>query len=248
MKELYTVRITLDPKDVKGVRVDRAALKGEFLFYNSGLTGHTDETGMIDCEEKFPPAQYQEGMASIGGVYYEEMEKNADGIYETVVKLPAGVYPYQFIINPELGAENREFHWSNVVTKTGEKKGFPDLQKLLTSGFKSRINKWISDPKNPPTIPTVTGSQSNSELFVGTCAECARIPIGDPDKTGTVSFQSYLDVDGNTQSVGVYLPAGYDKAKTYPLIIVSHGGGGNEGDWFCWPEMFEYFAAHVLWK
>ena len=67
---------------------------------------------------------------------------------------------------------------------------------------------------------------------MGTSAECLRIPIGDPDRTGTVSFQSYVDIDGNTRSAGVYLPAGYDKTRTYPLIIVSHGGGGNEVDWF----------------
>ena len=29
----------------------------------------------------------------------------------------------------------------------------------------------------------------------------------------------------------VYLPAGYNRAKTYPLVLVSHGGGGNEADW-----------------
>ena len=80
--------------------------------------------------------------------------------------------------------------------------------------------------------PTVSGAQSNSELIVGTCEECARVPIGDPAKTGIVSYQSYVDIDGVTRSAGVYLPAGYDKTKTYPLIVVSHGGGGNECDWF----------------
>lgn len=81
MSKLYDVNFTFDPADFKG-NVETVGIQGEFLFYESGLTGHTDETGMVDCEEKFPPAQYRDGLYSIGGRYYEEMVKNADGVYE----------------------------------------------------------------------------------------------------------------------------------------------------------------------
>ena len=234
MRKLYDVTLKLDPAKVQGVEVKSVAVKGEFLFYESGLTGHTDETGMVDCEKKYPPAEYREGLYPIGGVYLEEMEKNADGIYEVTLKLPAGVYPYQFVINPDLGPEQTDprMGWSNVITKTGEKKGFVNFEEVMKKGFKGETNHWIADPENPPAAPTVSGAQSNSELYVGTKEECARIPIGDPEKTGTVSYMSYTDVDGNVQSVGVYLPAGFDRTKTYPLVVVSHGGGGNEADWF----------------
>ena len=83
-----------------------------------------------------------------------------------------------------------------------------------------------------PVLPTATGKQSYSELYVGTPEECCRIPNGDPRKTGTVTYQSYTDIDGTVQSAGIYLPAGYDRTKEYPLIIASHGGGGNECEWF----------------
>ena len=56
MSRLYDVTITFDPKNFKeNTEVEAVGISGEFLFYKSGLTGHTDETGMIDCEEKFLP-------------------------------------------------------------------------------------------------------------------------------------------------------------------------------------------------
>ena len=231
--KLYDVTLTFDPQTVQDMEVTGVGVKGEFLFYTSNMTTQTGETGMADGVEKYyPPAEYEPGMASIGGLYYEDMTLNEDGLYEITFSLPAGVYPYQFVVNPELGPEDEAMSWSNVTTKDGEKKGFVDLMTSMMMGNQAPKNRFIQDPQNLPIAPTVTGNQSNSELIVGTCEETLRAPIADADKKGTVTYQSYVDVDGNTQSVGVYLPADYDKAKTYPLIVVSHGGGGNECDWF----------------
>ncbi len=221
--KLYSVTVTLNPADVEDMEVTGVGIKGEFLFYESNMTGHTDETGMLDGVAKYyPPYEYQPGMASIGGLYYEDMTLNADGIYEITFELPAGVYPYQFVINPELGPENTIMTWSNVTTKTGEKGSFFGLET-------ANKNKSIQDPKNLPITATLTGSQSNSELIVG---DTARAPIADPALRGTVTFQTYTDINGDTQSLGVYLPAGYDKTQPYPLIFLSHGRFGNEVDWF----------------
>ena len=86
MSRLYDVTITFDPKDFKETtEVEAVGISGEFLFYKSGLTGHTDETGMIDCEEKIPPAKYVDGLDSIGGLFYEAMTKNVDNIYEVTL-------------------------------------------------------------------------------------------------------------------------------------------------------------------
>lgn len=232
MSKLYDVTITFDPKNYKG-EVSNVGIRGEFLFYESGLTGHTDETGMVDCEEKFPPSQYKEGLASIGGLYYEEMTKNAEGIFEITMKLPAGSYPYHFLINADLGDPQTDpkFGWSNMIGADGKKIGLNNILDALMKDFKGETNYVMADPKNPPMAPTATGKQQNSVLHVGTEADNIRVPMSDPKKKGIVSFHSYLDVDGNVQTAGVYLPAGYDKDKTYPLIVVSHGGGGNEADW-----------------
>ena len=136
MKKLYDVTIKFDPKDYDG-EVKAVGLRGEFLFYKSGLTGHTDETGMVDCDEKFPPSAYSEDLDNIGGIYYEEMEKNEDGLYEVNLKLPAGMYPYTFLVNPVLtdASEDPRFGWTNMQLKDGSKKSIKDVEKAMASVF-----------------------------------------------------------------------------------------------------------------
>ncbi len=232
MKKLYDVTITFDPKDYDG-KVEGVALCGDFLFYESGLTGNTDKTGMVDCDRKFPPAQYHEGLCNIGGRYCHPMEKNADGVYTATLKLPAGLYPYHFLINPDLcpAYTDPKMAWGNLTMPDGSQKGMADFESAMKSGFSGERNHMITDPKNPPVVTTVTGRQQNSELCVGTPDECPWLPIADRSKAGTITYMSYADIDGKPQSIAVYLPAGFDREKTYPLIMVSHGGGGNEADW-----------------
>ena len=149
--KLYTVTLTFDPSVIQDVEVKGVGIKGEFLFYESNMTGHTDETGMADGVEKYyPPCEYKTGLASIGGLYYEDMTLNADGIYEITFDLPAGVYPYTFVINPELGPEDEAMSWSNVTTKTGEKRGFVNIMDSLILGNQAKVNRFIQDPKNLP--------------------------------------------------------------------------------------------------
>ena len=223
MKKLYDVTITFDPSDYEG-EVKTVGMQGEFLFYESGLTGHTDETGMIDCEKKYSSSQYQEHMDNIGGLYYQEMAYNEDTkCYEATMKLPTGVYPYTFVINPMLGEPKTDpkWSWSNVQVADGS---------LHNYDFKDAI---ISDPRNLPIAPTKTGVQKNSELYVGNPKDCPWIPIAEAEKKGRISYISYEDINHETQTMGVYLPAGYTRQKKYPVIYVTHGGGGNEADWFC---------------
>ena len=242
MKKLYDVTICFDPRDYPG-EVKGVGLRGEFLFYKSGLTGHTDQTGMVDCTEKFPPSQYSDALDSIGGAYYEEMTPDSDCVYRVSLKLPAGAYPYSFLVNPALAEPSTDprLAWNNMTLADGTQKSLKDMEKAMESGFSGPENHMIPDPKNPPIAPTVTGRQQNSMLYVGTPEECLWLPIGDAAKAGTVTYLSYTDIDGKTQSIGVYLPAGYDKNKTYPLVLVSHGGGGNEADW-----LHQGGAGHIM--
>ena len=235
MKKLYDVKITFDPKSVPQ-KVDGVLLKGEFLFYKSNLTGHTDKTGMVENDPKYTPYQYEDGMDSIGGFYVDEMHLNEEGVYEVDYKLPAGVYPYGFILNPkfakrpEAGNDPRmaSFH---ILNGKGEDVWLEDFDHVFDPSYNGDTNIMICDPKNPPDTPTVTGRQMNSELYVGEEEECSWLPAKDPAIRGTLTYLSYKDFEGRTQSIAVYLPAGYDKTKKYPLILVSHGGGGNEADW-----------------
>lgn len=239
MKQLDKVTFRFDPKDYKGNlegNIHAVALRGEFLFYESGLTGHTDETGMMDCEKKYPPLQYQEGMEHISGLFYQDMTLNEEGIYETSLELPPGGYLYHFLLNPELDEreEDTVYTWlSNMILPDGSKRCLRNSTESFTSGWKKEKNHWISDPKNPPMAPTVTGEQMYSVCFVGTTDEVVNLPVEDPKDRGSVHYMSYQDVDDQVQSLAVYLPADYRKEETYPLILISHGGGGNEGDWIC---------------
>lgn len=222
MKEMYNVTFSFDPKDYDGT-VKSVGLRGEFLFYKSNMTGHTDETGMVEHDPKYVPGQYTPDMDSIGGLYYKEMTLDEDNkCYKTALKLPAGVYPYSFVINGVVGdaLTDERMAWSNFMTDDGKMHNF------------AKKDAVIADTKNMPSTPTITGKQNNSECYVGTSEDYPWIPASDPGICGTVTYVTYKDIDCADQSLGVYLPAGYDKTKEYPVIFVSHGGGGNEADWF----------------
>ena len=238
MKKLYDVTFTFDPKDYEQVLQDRelngVGLLGSFCFYKSGLTGNTDETGMVDCDEYFGPADYREDLDNIGHNYYQAMEKQEDGTYALTLKLPANLYQYNFVINPvtavRVQANPADFRSGmvNVLSDRGE---------IALMTMKTRFQPdpelgfIVKDVKHDDKTPTLGGYQNGSMIYVGEASEHSWLPIADETKKGTVTYQAYTDIDGVPRTFGVYLPAGYDRMKTYPLIVVSHGGGGNESDW-----------------
>ena len=92
--------------------------------------------------------------------------------------------------------------------------------------------------KDPANLPIANGdSDANHSLFyVGNSEDCVAgeeyvFPRTD-GKTGTVNYVTYTAVDGSTQPLGIYLPYGYDETKTYKTLYLSHGGGGNEVEWY----------------
>lgn len=222
--DLFQVDFTFDPKHFEG-EIASIGLAGEFLFYRSNLTGSTDQTGMMDNTEKFPPTRYQPGMAPIGGRYYQDMLFDADqGVYQASLVLPAGLYNYHFLINAELTKPvTGPLAWSNVQTADGQ-----------THGLKFSFDRWFADPDNKPALPTPTGLQRSSSLALGSADDFVWLADEKAAGRGTVTFVSYADIEGQTRHLGVYLPTGYDRQadRPYRLVLVSHGGGGNENDWF----------------
>ena len=222
-KKLYDVTFTLDPQDVPE-EVTSAALVGEFLFYRSNLQGHTDKKGMVEHDEKFPPARYQPGMSQIGGRYCQPMDRDpVTGVFTTSLTLPAGAYLYGFQLNPRFTppATDESLAWQNLTLADGSLAGLAEPVPP------------IPDPRRLPSAPTKDGPQGWSRLCVGTPEDCPWLPAADPAVKGTVTYLTYRDICGDDRTLGVYLPAGYDRTREYPLICVSHGGGGNEADWFC---------------
>lgn len=221
--KMYDVTFSFDPAWAEE-EVGSAALIGEFLFYRSNLKGNTDEQGMAEHDEKFPPSKYEPGMRQIGGLYYHPMElDNKSGKYMVSLCLPAGHYPYGFIVNGELAPvqEDGDFRRPPLMTEDGKYHGLVDYK------------PWVSDPQNPPKSPEIIkGGQPTSVKYVGNPDNMPWLPALREDVKGTVNYVTYKDIFYKDRNLGVYLPASYDKSREYPLIFVCHGGGGCESEWY----------------
>ena len=226
---LYTVSFSFSPKDFDGT-IENIKLMGEFLFYQSNLIGNTNEAGFNDVDKKYIPAEYKAGMANIGGFYIQDMTYDeSEDVYTTTLQLPAGRYNYHFQINAAWGdpaADDSSTSFANSLTEDGTMQG-------IASFAPNDFGEWVADPKNPPVVDSPTGFQRNSIIEVGTHLDSSWI-ANSKSSQGSVTYVPYQDVNGDTQYLGVYLPAGYDSTadQPYKLIFASHGGGGNEADWF----------------
>ena len=47
------------------------------------------------------------------------------------------------------------------------------------------------------------------------------------------------EIVGRDMYYTVYLPAGYSNEKTYPVLYLLHGYGGNQNDWFVYDKLQE---------
>ncbi|MDO4413553.1 MAG: alpha/beta hydrolase-fold protein, partial [Erysipelotrichaceae bacterium] len=95
----------------------------------------------------------------------------------------------------------------------------------------------MQDPANRSVANPANGHDSgHSLIWIGEYGETDTL-IGQEyvlprtDMKGTYEFVPYIAASGNTSYVTVYLPYGYDPAKTYKTLYISHGGGGNEVEW-----------------
>ena len=114
----------------------------------------------------------------------------------------------------------------------------------------------ITDPANPPLASTaesgntyklstvdvpynaVQGSSTNFDFL---------LPRTD-DQVGELTFADYIDINGDTAPLSVYLPYGYDpdRAEGYKTLYLAHGGGGTELEWFgsgCTDHIFDNLIA-----
>ena len=97
----------------------------------------------------------------------------------------------------------------------------------------------IQDPTNPSVANPANGHDSgHSLLWIGDAKDALKgqeyvFPRND-EKVGKSEFVPYTATDGSTQYLTIYTPYGYDASKTdvkYPVLYISHGGGGNEVEW-----------------
>lgn len=155
---------------------------------------------------KGPPAGFRFTPEMILRNAYE-MKKNANGYFVCTIPLPSGIFNYLFI----------------------------------TSATEEKITR-VPDPSNPP-FDKVPGEQHNSQIYVPFDAEkqLNDRSIECPFDCAQKGNAFYIDYPTDNvaemespQPLGIYLPYGYDASRVdpYPVLYLSHGGGGNESDWF----------------
>lgn len=156
------------------------------------------------------------------GTYYT-MNKTGPGEFLFTRPFPGGTYQYSFLLD----CANVTLCSSNITT-----------------------GQRITDPTNPP-YEAVAGSELVSSFQVPydrtfqesddlSLNQDYALPYADTSKRGTLKIKTYSSPGAVSPSAGihdyvVYLPYVYQENSTtsteYPLLYLSHGGGGAAGDW-----------------
>lgn len=186
-------------------------LRGEWFFSSPATTTTTSSDGLMPSQWKpgdFPIANPNQGAAPNWPVVNMTLDPST-GIWSYTTPLPSGTFTYGFYVDCTAPA--------------------PGL-----SGCTE-----LSDPANPPW--NTSGSvEPTSQVYVpsdprfGTLDLSWQAPSNHP---GTLLDISYPDPQSTspvgTHPMAVYLPPGYNahRRTPYPLLVLSHGGGGNEVDW-----------------
>ncbi len=188
-----------------------ASVGGPFLYINPSL----DVKAENNC---FQPNEYETGfyasaMAPGTMQFYNSipMEYNeANGAYVLEMPITSGAF----------------LSSSDVTCADGKRESIADPAEKA-AGFAN------------PNSDTQTDSVTRSIVF-GHFDETKQ--SGSPnldyvlptDNGGTLQYVEYIGSMSDHQDLGIYLPAGYDanREQPYKVIYASHGGGGNETDWF----------------
>ncbi len=109
----------------------------------------------------------------------------------------------------------------------------------------------IADPANPAKCNEFGANQTRSQFYVPFDAEKQNpsddwswlTPLEDSSARGQIVYTSYTGFDAKEQPLEIYLPANYDpdREEPYKVLYLSHGGGGEEGDWF-----YQGNAANII--
>lgn len=204
----YMVTFAYTPTDdsIASVKVT-----GPFLYIDPDMDLH-------DKENMFTPHTYEPGMyptncapGPFAWGYTEDMVfDEASGKYTAEFPITTGSFAYSYILTHDDGKV-----------------------------------EMIADPANPspaalnPLSNTPTGDLAHSIVYGEYSAKQGSTPNLDfvrpaAGKKGTLSYVQYKGTLCDDQDLGIYLPVGYNAARKdpYKVIYMSHGGGGNETDWF----------------
>ncbi|KAK0649899.1 Alpha/Beta hydrolase protein [Cercophora newfieldiana] len=150
-----------------------------------------------------------------------EMTQSAEGVWTYTAPFPSGIYSFAYLVNCNYAP--------NCSIDTGH---------------------LVIDPDLPP-FQNVPGDQVSSSFQVPFDARFQFSPelntnfdyaLDTPDPhlhRGTVQTANYTSPGSihpapDVHDFGIYLPAEYGRSpgnKSYPLLYLSHGAGGNGADW-----------------
>lgn len=166
-----------------------------------------DETRGTTPAEYTAPYDWENGMFEAGDESYTETMTKVEGTdYWTIsLPLPSGHYQYVFHVD---GAEEKLEDPTNPMEASGVENGHHYDRSTFY-------------------VPYDEAKQSDSIDF-------SYMAPREDGQSGEVSYVNYEDYDGTQRPLGIYLPSGYDadREEPYNVLYLSHGGGGNETDWF----------------
>jgi enterochelin esterase-like enzyme len=159
------------------------------------------------------PLQHPNGLGA-GGSPAADMTQGKDGVWTYTTPLPSGVFTYSFMVDCP----------------------------APTSGSGGAQCKRLADPDNPAWNAGAGGSAgpASSQVFVPSDPAFNTVDYswqGPASVRGKLTRETYASPGhlepANQNYLVVYTPPNYDpkRAKPYPTLYLSHGGGGNEMGW-----------------
>ena len=177
-------------------------LVGTFAFYDWGHRVATIPDEKIPLNN-WEPEDFRASSSDFATT--EEMKKIEGTDYWTVsLPLPSGHYLYNYNVD---GSEENIPDPANEPMKSNAESGNASILSTVDVPY---------DEKQ--------GDSINFDFMMAD----NEIPAG------TIEYADYTDINGNQAPLSIYLPNKYDatSANSYKVLYLSHGGGGNEMEWF----------------
>lgn len=203
----YMVHFAYQPEE----EVEKVSVTGPFIYINpdQDISEESNQYTPYDYQNGYYPSNCAPGTFTWG--YTEEMTKNDSGVYEAEFPITSGSFAYSYV----------------VVGSDGEE-------------------TTIDDPANPspakdnPNSDIATGDITHSIVYGKFDEEKQSnspnldFVLPNEDNYGSLTYVEYKGHRADAEDIGIYLPAGYDanREEGYKVVYLSHGGGGNETDWF----------------
>jgi enterochelin esterase-like enzyme len=194
----------------------RMRIRGEWFFSGVNDTTLTSSAGRLPSAWKvgdFPIASPNSGAAANWPV--ADMVKDANGVWSYTTPMPSGSFTYGYYRNCDAATPNLP-----GCTEISDPSNPPFN---LVGG----VNQGAVEPTSQVYVPSdpAFGTRDLSQEAPN-AVHGAMVDLTYPDPESLNPLGQHY--------VAVYTPPGYDPARPvpYPTLYISHGGGGNEADWF----------------